>query len=393
MAVTGGSSDPNAGEQLRAHIVELEETLHAIRSGGVDAVLIGQPGAERIYTLTSAERPYKTIVDSMSEGALTVSARGIILFANRRFTQMIGTDLSQIVGVLATLVQQDAFGRLDGLLAVGPGGLTRADLELITSHGPETVSVSATGLEIDGVYVRCLIATDVTSQQEARVHLEGEVAARTADLQRVNATMAEANRTLRVVTSGHQALIRATDEASLMDAICRTIVESGDYRLAWVGQAENDEAQSVRPIGAAGETAYLDEIEVSWGPGPLAVALQGGRSRQGPHRWWRTYSPRVTTGHGLEQPRLMVLPPCARSRSLPVRPSAACSRSMRRSRTLSTLPRSPCSGGSRTGTSARSASPVTEPTRSWGTAVPRGYCATSTTPDGSCAYTAARWPR
>ncbi len=135
MAVTGGSSDPNAGEQLRAHIVELEETLHAIRSGGVDAVLIGQPGAERIYTLTSAERPYKTIVDSMSEGALTVSARGIILFANRRFTQMIGTDLSQIVGVLATLVQQDAFGRLDGLLAVGPG----ASPGLISSSSRRTV--------------------------------------------------------------------------------------------------------------------------------------------------------------------------------------------------------------------------------------------------------------
>ena len=301
MAVTGGSSDPNVEEQLRTHIVELQATLDAIRSGGVDAVLAGQPGVERIYTLTSAERPYKTIVDNMSEGALTVSTRGIILFANRRFTQMIGAGISPVVGVpLATLVQKDAFGILDGLLGVVPGGLARADLELITSHGPEVVSFSATGLELDGVLVRCLIATDLTSQREARVHLEGEVAARTADLQRVNAAMAETNRILRVVRSGDQALIRATDEASLMEAICRTIVENGDYCLAWVGQAEDDEAQSVRPVGAAGETAYLDEIEVSWGPGPRDRAPTGraiqtkttqvvaDMQSSGQHRPWRT---------------------------------------------------------------------------------------------------------
>ena len=105
--------------------------------------------------------------------------------------------------------------------------------------------------------------------------LEDTVAARTADLQRVNETMAETNRTLRVVSSGDQALIRATDEASLMEEICATIVETGDYSLAWVGQAEDDEAQSVRPIGAAGDTGYLDEIEVSWGPSPLGLGPVG----------------------------------------------------------------------------------------------------------------------
>ena len=99
--------------------------------------------------------------------------------------------------------------------------------------------------------------------------LDDTIVARTADLQQVNAAMAETNRTLRVVSSGDQALIRATDETSLMEEICATIVETGDYSLAWVGQAQDDEAQSVRPIGAAGDTGYLDEIEVSWGPGPL----------------------------------------------------------------------------------------------------------------------------
>ena len=40
------------------------------------------PDQEQVYTLTSADRPYRVIVESMGEGAATVSERGVILFAN-----------------------------------------------------------------------------------------------------------------------------------------------------------------------------------------------------------------------------------------------------------------------------------------------------------------------
>ena len=40
--------------------------------------------------------------------------------------------------------------------------------------------------------------------------------------------------------------------------MCRVVVETGGYRLAWIGFAEKDEAQTVRPVARAGEKAGGD---------------------------------------------------------------------------------------------------------------------------------------
>ena len=62
--------------ELREQLREAYETIEAIRGGGVDSLVIGQPGQEQVYTLASADRPYRLIVEAMSEGAATISPRG-----------------------------------------------------------------------------------------------------------------------------------------------------------------------------------------------------------------------------------------------------------------------------------------------------------------------------
>jgi PAS domain S-box-containing protein len=172
---------------LQAQIAELEEALGAIRRGGVDAVVVGEPGAERIYALANAERPYKTIVDNMSEGALTVSARRIVLFANHRFAQMTGRDPTEIVGrPISAFFDPERSSDIDALLAVSPGEQFRSDLELATARGPLSISLSASCIDIEGAPVRCLVATDLTSQKEAeraleRTNVELEKASATKD--------------------------------------------------------------------------------------------------------------------------------------------------------------------------------------------------------------------
>ncbi|HLF58175.1 MAG TPA: PAS domain S-box protein [Alphaproteobacteria bacterium] len=89
------------------------------------------------------------------------------------------------------------------------------------------------------------------------------------------------NRALKVVSACNAALARITDEAELLQEICRIIVETGHYRMAWVGFAENDEAKTVRPAARWGyDAGYLDEIKVSWadredGRGPAGSAIRG----------------------------------------------------------------------------------------------------------------------
>ena len=79
-----------AGElaELRAQLGEAQETIKAIREGTVDSLVIGPPGQEQVYSLASADRTYRLVVEAMSEGAATISPRGVILDANPRLGLM-----------------------------------------------------------------------------------------------------------------------------------------------------------------------------------------------------------------------------------------------------------------------------------------------------------------
>lgn len=90
-------------------------------------------------------------------------------------------------------------------------------------------------------------------------------------------------RALKAYSECHQALIRADSEIHLMQNICRTIVEVGDYCIAWVGIAEHDAEKSIRPIAQWGDSrGYLKNLNVNWsnderGRGPTGTAIRTGK--------------------------------------------------------------------------------------------------------------------
>jgi PAS domain S-box-containing protein len=92
------------------------------------------------------------------------------------------------------------------------------------------------------------------------------------------------NRELRAISNCNQVLLRATDEQSLLQEICRIVCEEAGYRMAWVGYAEHDEAKSLRPVAWAGaEEGYLATASISWadterGRGPGGTAIRSGKT-------------------------------------------------------------------------------------------------------------------
>src|SRR5437763_12980862 len=81
----GVPARPDELARLREELREARETLEAIRNGEVDAVVVRNAKGSRIYSLTGAEQPYRVYVERMQEGAVTVSADGLVLYCNRRF--------------------------------------------------------------------------------------------------------------------------------------------------------------------------------------------------------------------------------------------------------------------------------------------------------------------
>jgi signal transduction histidine kinase len=106
-----------------------------------------------------------------------------------------------------------------------------------------------------------------------------------AERMRVEEQLRAANRTLRTINRCNEALVRATEENELVQAICRILVEDGSMRMAWVGYREEGAAGRIRQVAHAGfEDGYLDRVDVSWGDaptgrGPTGVAIRTGELR------------------------------------------------------------------------------------------------------------------
>lgn len=91
------------------------------------------------------------------------------------------------------------------------------------------------------------------------------------------------NRSLRVLSECNQVVMRARDETSLLNEICRLIVQEGGYRMAWVGYCMEDEEKNVRPVAWSGyETGYLEIVQVRYddsdhAQGPTGTAIRTRR--------------------------------------------------------------------------------------------------------------------
>jgi diguanylate cyclase (GGDEF)-like protein len=101
-------------------------------------------------------------------------------------------------------------------------------------------------------------------------------------LQRAEPTLQRLNRALRLLSQCNGLLVHAEDETRLLARVCRLIVETGGYRMAWVGFAEPDGERRVVPVEQHGfEAGYLERANITWadterGRGPTGTAVRTG---------------------------------------------------------------------------------------------------------------------
>jgi PAS domain S-box-containing protein len=99
-AATGDRSRSVGGSELaklRARLADAVETLRAIRSGEVDSVMVAGKEGSQVFTLEGAEHAYRVLIESMNEGALTLTVGAVVLYANHCFARMIKLPLEQVI--------------------------------------------------------------------------------------------------------------------------------------------------------------------------------------------------------------------------------------------------------------------------------------------------------
>ena len=153
-------------ETLRARLTDAEDMLRAIRQGEIDALVVEGAGGNQVYTLHSAEEPYRHLVEQMQEGAVSLTRRGDILYANARFAAMVGEPLESVVGSrVERFVNQADRGEFATLLNAGSGRrrsrLVGADPRAFEVSLSLTTTASANGDRLN------LIVSDLSEILEA----------------------------------------------------------------------------------------------------------------------------------------------------------------------------------------------------------------------------------
>jgi len=250
--------------EARAQLREAQQTIEAIRSGGIDSLMIGPPGQEQVYALVSADRPYRLIVEAMNEGAATVSPRGVILNANPRLGAMTGQNATELVGTavldLIPDIHRPAFA---ALLDLGAGHSARGEVDL-TGPGGTTVPVllAVSGFDLDGMFLRCLVMTDLTAQRAA----ESQAAEAHQALREQNAFLEQAQESVGlgwwVFDPEQEVMLTWSPEA---------------HRIYGLAPAEFDGKLETL-------VALVHPDDVRWVSDAFTAALEGGAPYQAEHR-------------------------------------------------------------------------------------------------------------
>jgi two-component system, LuxR family, sensor kinase FixL len=163
-------------EDLKMRLEEAEEILRAIRMGEVDALVVSGSDGDQIFTLKGATQPYRIFVESMSEGALTLTADGTVYYCNKRFSEIIRTPPEKIIGSsIYGFVAQDDQEKVRTILGLGAEQGSKGETGLMTADGNLVpVHLSISPLLLDESIAACAVVTDLTEQKQHEQILAAE---------------------------------------------------------------------------------------------------------------------------------------------------------------------------------------------------------------------------
>jgi len=164
-------------KELRIQLEEANDTIEAIRTGKVDALIVSTEDGSQLYTLKTADQTYRMFIEKMNEGAVTLNREGVILYCNSRFAEMVDMPLEKVIGLaFDTFVpdeSKDNFEHIHQIIKNGWQEECKEEIMLLSSKQIYTPCLlSCNTLELDEGTALSLILTDLTIQKEAEKQLK-----------------------------------------------------------------------------------------------------------------------------------------------------------------------------------------------------------------------------
>lgn len=155
-------------EELKLQLEEANDTIDAIRSGQVDALVVKRDDVHQLYTLKSTDHTYRVFIEKMAEGAVTLNRKGIIVYSNSQFGKMVGVPLSNVTGVaFDSFISPEDIDQYNKLMETGWTEDIKGELMLV-GNNQVPVQLSITTLSLEEGISLSIIITDLTVQKQTQ---------------------------------------------------------------------------------------------------------------------------------------------------------------------------------------------------------------------------------
>ncbi len=260
---------------LRTYITELQQTQELLQQ---QRNLLKEQVLQRTAELShsnDALRASLTEIDDLYQNAPcgyhSTDKDGMIVKINDTELSWLGYTREELVGKLRfydLLTSESAVSFWENFSRLNKSGsLTGLEACLLTKDGRRiSALINASAVRDEhGQYVmsRCTVY-DISERKQTEV------------------AQKRLNRALLLLSKCNTALVLAEEEQTLLDSICRLVVDTGGYLMAWVGFAESNAARSIRPVAMSGlANEYLNNNSITWadtelGRGPTGTAIRVG---------------------------------------------------------------------------------------------------------------------
>jgi PAS domain S-box-containing protein len=166
------SSTPSGQQtKLLARLKTAEETLRAIHSGEVDALMVSGRRGEQVVSLKGGEPAYRMLVEAMSEGAATLSRNGAVLYCNRRFAGLMSRPQEKMIGMaVQSLIAKTERDRFEALLAKAQKTVAKGEFSLRCRDGSLVpVNLSLNRFRGYKGHALGMVITDLSEQKRRHV--------------------------------------------------------------------------------------------------------------------------------------------------------------------------------------------------------------------------------
>jgi len=218
--------------------------------------------------LRKSEEKYRNLVERLNDVIYEITDESVIKYVSPSIERIVGYTPDELIGrnIFEFMYPGDIQQVAEVLSNLGNNNIPYLEYRYLTKSGSIAwVHTSTTPIyENDRIIGGTGSLTDITYRKLAEEKIE------------------KLNRLYSVISHVSQAIVHVRDKSELMNEVCRIAIESGNFRMAWIGLID-EETKIVKPVAKEGfDEGYLSAIrqisvsDIPEGRGPTGTAIRKG---------------------------------------------------------------------------------------------------------------------